>query len=172
MCAVGGSVPPMAHHLAQVNLALPREPLDTPLLAEFVAALGPVNAGADAAPGFVWRLQTDAGDATAVRGFGDDRLIINISTWTSLDALRDFVYRDRAHLQLMRRRREWFERLELVLCLWWVPEGHEPTVAEAEERAAHLAAHGPTPHAFTFRRHFAAAGAEDAVDDDRDLCPA
>ena len=158
--------------LAQVNLALAREPLDAPLLAEFMAALAPVNARADAAPGFVWRMQTDQGDATGVRGFGDDPLlIINLSVWASLEALREFVYRDPVHLAIMRRRREWFERLALHTALWWVPAGHVPDVPEAEERLEHLRAHGPTPHAFGFREHFA-PGAGEFVRDDRGLCPA
>lgn len=160
-------------HLAQVNVALAREPLDAPLLAEFMSALAPVNARADAARGFVWRMQTEDGDATAVRGFGEDpRLIINLTTWASLAALRDFVYRDPEHLAVMRRRREWFERVDLHTALWWVPAGREPGVAEAEERLAHLRAHGPTPYAFTFRRHFAADDPSVAARDDRWLCPA
>jgi heme-degrading monooxygenase HmoA len=158
--------------LAQVNLALAREPLDAPLLAEFMAALAPVNARADAAPGFVWRMQTEGGDATAVRGFGDDpQLIINLTVWASLEAMRDFVYRDPEHLAIMRRRREMFERLDLHTALWWVPAGHRPDVAEAEERMEHLRVHGPTPHAFSFREHFG-AGAVEAERDDRWLCPA
>ena len=137
-------------HLAQVNIALPSEPLDSPLLAEFVAALEPVNALADRSPGFVWRLQTEDGDATGIRAFGDDRLIVNMSVWESLEALRAFVYSGE-HLAVMRRRREWFARMDAFLALWWVPLGHIPTVAEAEERLDHLRAHGPTSAAFTFR---------------------
>lgn len=159
-------------HLAQVNIALAREPLDTPLLAEFMAQLAPVNAGADVAPGFVWRMQTEDGDATGVRGFGDDeRLIINLTVWESLEAMRDFVFSDPAHLAVMRRRREWFERLALHTVLWWVPADHEPSVAEAEARMEHLREHGPTPHAFTFRAHFAPDDTR-ARRDDRSLCPA
>jgi hypothetical protein len=161
-------------HLAQVNIALPREPLDSDLLGDFVAQLDAVNAVADASAGFVWRMQTDEGDATDVRGFGDDRLIINMSVWESLEALRAFVYSQRAHLDVMRRRREWFERLPVYVVLWWVAAGHVPTVAEAEERLALLRAAGPSGDAFTFREHFpppdAARG--EAVRDDRDLCPA
>lgn len=144
--------------LAQVNVALPRAPLDSPALAGFVAALEPVNALADRAAGFVWRLQTDAGDATAVRGFDDARLLVNMSVWRSLEALWAFVY-DGDHLAVMRRRREWFARLATMhMALWWVPAGHRPDVAEAEERLAHLVAHGSGPHAFGFRRPFAADG--------------
>src|SRR3954451_571913 len=116
-----GRVGAVAFHLAQLNIALPKEPLDAPLLAEFVAALEPVNAAADAAPGFVWRLQTDEGDATGIRAFGDDRLIVNMSTWVSLEALRAFVYTNGVHKAVLGRRREWFERMDAYLCLWWVP---------------------------------------------------
>ena len=91
--------------LAQFNIALPREPLDAPLLADFVAALAPVNAAADASRGFRWRLQTEQGDATGVRAFDDHRLIVNMSVWESLEALREFVYSQRAHLDVLRRRR-------------------------------------------------------------------
>ena len=147
------------HHLAQVNIALPREPLDSALLADFVAALDPVNALADAADGFVWRLQTEDGDATAIRAFGDDRLIVNMSVWESLEALRGFVYSG-PHLEIMRRRREWFERIGTpILALWWVPAGALPTVADAEARVDRLATDGPTPHAFDFQRPFSPAGA-------------
>jgi heme-degrading monooxygenase HmoA len=126
------------------------------LLRDFVAALDPVNARADGSPGFVWRLQTEAGDATGVKGFGDDALIVNLSVWESLDALRAFVYADSAHLAVLRRRREWFHKhAEAFQVLWWVPAGHVPTVSEAEQRLALLQRLGPTPEAFTFSRHFA-----------------
>jgi hypothetical protein len=148
-------------HLAQVNIALPLAPLDAPLLRDFMAALDPVNAGADAAPGFVWRLQTEEGDATGVVGFGDDRLIVNMSVWESLDALREFVYRDPGHLAVLRCRREWFHKhAEAFQVLWWIPEGHIPTVEEAEERLDLLRRLGPSPDAFTFSTA------------DRQLCPA
>ena len=140
-------------HVAQVNIALPKSPVDSPLLADFVALLAPVNAIADRAPGFVWRLQTDAGDATAIRGFGDDRVIVNMSVWESVEALWRFVY-DGGHLEAMRRRREWFDRIEMHMALWWLPAGEPPTVAEAERRLDHLREHGPTPFAFTFKRRF------------------
>jgi len=160
-------------HLAQVNIALPLEPLESARLREFVEGLEPVNALADASPGFVWRLQTDDGDATGIRAFGDHRLIVNMSVWESLEALRAFVYAS-GHVAYMRRRREWFERMETYFALWWVQAGHVPSVAEAEQRLGTLQAIGPSPEAFTFRRHFSppSAYAEHAVDDDRWLCPA
>jgi hypothetical protein len=147
-----------AFQLAQLNIALPVEPLTSERLSGFVELLGPVNALADASPGFVWRLQTEDGDATAVRGFGDDRLIINISVWTSLDALAAFVFGD-FHAQVMRQRRQWFARMrEAYTVLWWVPAGVRPTVADAEQRLESLRAHGPTPYAFTVRRAFPPPG--------------
>jgi hypothetical protein len=158
--------------LAQLNIGLPIAPLDGPELAGFVAELEPVNALADAAPGFVWRLQTEDGDATAVRGFGDDRLIVNMSVWTSLEALAAFVYTGH-HREVLARRRQWFERMrEAFQVLWWVPDGIRPTIADAEQRLDHLRTHGPTPYAFTFRTPFPAPGTESVRTDDTWFCPA
>jgi heme-degrading monooxygenase HmoA len=141
----------MAWQLAQLNIALPHEPLDAPRLADFVAALAPINALADAAPGFIWRMQTEDGDATAVRPFDDERLIVNLSVWESIHALADFVYGSE-HLAVMRRRREWFTPLsEAYTVLWWVPSGHRPDVDEAAERLELVRTRGPSPLAFTFR---------------------
>jgi hypothetical protein len=143
-----------AHQLAQVNVATLRAPLDGPELAGFVAQLEPINALADAAPGFVWRLQTEDGDATAIRLYDDERIMVNLSVWASLAALRDFVYASR-HLGVMRHRRAWFSRMaDPYLALWWVPAGTIPTVAEARRRLELLARAGPTADAFTFRAPF------------------
>ncbi|MGQ4478279.1 DUF3291 domain-containing protein [Streptomyces sp. SAS_276] len=148
-----------AYQLAQANLGRLRFPLDSPELADFVAALDPVNAAADTAAGFVWRLQSDSGNATDVPVLGDDWLIINMSVWRDTDALTAFMYQGE-HRELLARRREWFERVrEAMTVLWWVPAGHHPTVAEAEERLLHLRVHGPTPYAFTLRTSFPARGA-------------
>jgi hypothetical protein len=158
----------MDYVLAQVNVGRLLAPMDSPLTADFAAALDPVNAVADAAPGFVWRLQTEDGNATAVRVFEQDAegadggILINMSVWESVEALAAYVYGD-AHLAVLRRRREWFERMrDAYLALWWVPRGHIPTTGEAEDRVKHLRAHGPTPHAFTLREHFPPPGDGDA----------
>lgn len=143
--------------IAQVNIALPMVPLSEPELDWFTDALESVNAVADAAPGFRWRMQTEDGDAVAVRGFGDDRLIVNMSVWASVEDLANFAYRDPDHVAVLRRKRDGFRRLgQAHQVLWWVPAGHRPDVAEAEERLDHLREHGPTPWAFTFQRVFAA----------------
>jgi uncharacterized protein DUF3291 len=159
--------------IAQLNVARLVAPLDAPALVEFVNALEPVNALADAAPGFVWRLQTEDGDATAIRVFDDDMLIVNMSVWESIAALSDFVFRS-GHRDVMVRRREWFERMaEAYLVLWWVPEGHLPTVEEGQVRLERLRAGGPGPEAFTFRRPFPPPGSDTATEvaDDRSICP-
>lgn len=148
------------HHLAQLNIARLLQPLDHPDLQGFVDGLEPINALADAADGFVWRLQTDEGDATSIRAFDDDMLIVNLSVWESLEALRAFVYSG-DHMDIMRQRRLWFERMgEAYLVLWWVPAGHRPTVAEATHRLDLLRHLGPTPEAFTWRTTFEPPGGD------------
>ena len=146
-------------HLAQLNVARALGPLDGPQLASFIAAIDEVNALAEAAPGFVWRLQDDASDlpgATGIQAYEDPLLIVNLSVWTMREALWDFVY-SQGHLSFMRRRREWFERLgSSHLVLWWVPPGTEPTIDEAIARLDRLRAHGPTAEAFTFKQPFEA----------------
>jgi hypothetical protein len=143
-----------SYELAQVNIARLKAPLDSPELKDFVEALDPVNAVADAADGFVWRLRSDSGNATDIPVLGDEWLIVNMSTWRDTKALTAFMYQGR-HRELMARRRDFFERLEeAVTSLWWVPAGHRPTVPEAESRLLHLREHGPTQRAFTLRTSF------------------
>ncbi|WP_078607105.1 DUF3291 domain-containing protein [Streptomyces flavidovirens] len=148
-----------AAHLAQLNVATLRHPLDDPRMAPFVELLDPVNAAADGSPGFVWRLAEDgAADATGLRPAGEN-VIVNLTVWETPEALWDFSYRS-GHLEVMRRRREWFQRhVEAHLVLWWVPAGHLPTVGEALERLADLRAHGPSPRAFTFASSYTSAEA-------------
>ena len=169
----------MGYELAQVNISRLLAPLDSPQLAEFVAALDDVNAAGDRAPGFVWRLQTEDGNATSVRAFEWDThnshgVIVNLTVWTSVEALADFVFSG-GHVEIMRRRREWFAKVaEATTALWWVPSGHRPSTGEAEDAVRHLRRHGPTATAFTFRRPFPApdhVGAAPRTGDDW-LCPA
>src|SRR5262245_52447199 len=119
-------------HLAQVNIARMKGPLDSPVMAGFVARLDEINALADRSPGFVWRLQTGEGDATYLRPYDDDRILFNLSVWESIEHLRQYVYRS-AHAEVLRSRQEWFRKFESVhLALWWVPPGHLPSVDEAK----------------------------------------
>jgi len=145
--------------VAQVNIGRLVAPIDDPRLADFMAALDPVNALADAAPGFVWRLQTDEGNSTAVEAFtwdaGDSAgVIMNMSVWRDLESLRAFVATE-LHRSVLRRRRSWFQPMaEATVACWWVPAGHRPSPLEAEERVRHLRRHGPTAYAFTLRGGF------------------
>jgi hypothetical protein len=143
------------YHLAQVNLARMKAPLDSELLADFVARLDEINALADAHPGFVWRLKSDGGGASSyLQPYDDDRILFNMSVWESVDALKHYVYKT-AHVELLRGRRKWFEHFEgAYAALWWVPAGHIPGIDEAKQRLAHLEAHGPTQFAFPFGQIF------------------
>ena len=147
-----------AWHIAQLNVATAVAPLDSPELADFVAALDGVNALAERSPGFVWRLKSDSGNATDIRASDDPNFIVNMSVWESVEALFEFVYRS-MHTKVMVRRREWFQKPDQAFqVLWWVPAGHTPTVEEALARLEHLRAHGPTAHAFTFKERYPAPG--------------
>jgi hypothetical protein len=143
-------------HLAQVNIGRVRAPVDDPLMAGFTSKLDEINALAERSPGFVWRLQTDAGNATEYRPYDDDRLLINMSVWTTIEDLQQYVYRT-LHADFLRQRYNWFEKFSGVyMALWWVPAGHRPGLEEAVQRLAHLEAHGPAPFAFTFQKRFPA----------------
>lgn len=147
----------MLHQLAQVNVARLDAPLDAPRLRDFVDALDSVNADADSAIGFLWRLQAAEGNATSIRAFewdvaGAAGMIVNMSVWDCVEALADYVFSGQ-HLAIMKRRGEWFVPMkQAYTALWWVPAGHRPTTDEAELRVRHLRQHGPTPTAFTLRR--------------------
>ena len=144
------------HHIAQLNVGRLRAPIDDPLIAGFVAGLDPVNAIADAAPGFVWRLQDDSGNATAIRPYEDETVAINYSVWETPEDLWNFVYRSR-HLEPLRERRSWFETPNQPhMVLFWIPAGERPPLAEALARLDQLRRHGATPQAFTFRQRFPA----------------
>jgi hypothetical protein len=144
-----------SYHLAQVNIGTLRDAVDSPMIAEFVANLARINALAEDQPGFVWRLTGEGDDATDIQPFDNPLMAINLSVWTDPDALAAFVYRT-AHRDIMRRRAEWFEKMELYMCLWWVPVGHRPTPQEAIARLEILRRRGPSPQAFTFRQPFPA----------------
>ena len=162
-----------AYELAQMNVAIMKAPLDSPLLADFVANLDRINALAERSPGFVWRLQTEDGDATALRPLGNDALV-NMSVWRDTESLNQYVYRS-AHVEVMRRRKEWFARTrEAYVVLWWVSKGHRPSVDEGIARLELLRAHGPTVEAFTFRDAFLPpdATASQSTPGFADECPA
>ena len=143
-------------HIAQLNVATAVAPLDSPELADFMAALAGINALAEASAGFVWRLRSDSGNATDIKVTDDPSFIVNMTVWESAELLFQFVYRS-SHAKVMARRREWFKKpSEAHQVLWWVPAGHTPTINEALERLHHLRTQGSTPHAFTFKDRYRA----------------
>lgn len=151
-------------HLAQINVGRLLHPLDDPRMAGFVDNLDQINALAEASDGFVWRLKDESGNATSIAAYDDPEIIVNMSVWTSPEALYAFAYQT-AHRRFVQRRKEWFQLFEApYLALWWIEEGSVPTVAEGRQRLDHLTQVGPTAHAFTFRRIFPRPGAGPLVD--------
>ena len=150
----------MNFHLAQINIARLLAPLDDPQIAGFVAELDSINALADAASGFIWRLQSSSGNATDVPYNDDPFVIVNMSMWDSIELLRNYVYTSR-HIEVFRQRAKWFERMAKPhYCLWWVPAGQIPTVGGGRERLEHYQVHGATPYSFWFHKHFPAPAPE------------
>lgn len=146
-----------SYHLAQLNIARMKYPAESPEMADFMNNLDRINALAESSPGFIWRLQTDEGDATGIDYFGPD-ILVNMSVWRDSKSLHDYVYRT-SHAQIMSRRKEWFERFEeAYTVLWWIPAGDLPTLDEANEKLELLRANGPTAAAFTFKLEFPARG--------------
>lgn len=144
----------MEYHLAEVNIGRILGPMDSAVMAEFAANLGRINALAEESPGFVWRLKDESNNATSIPVTEDRFLIVNLSVWRTIDDLFAFTYRS-AHTEYVRRRGEWFERMkEMFFCCWFVPVGHEPTVAEAMERIEHIRRNGATPYAFNFKQRY------------------
>jgi hypothetical protein len=161
-------------HIAQANVAHMRAPLEDPIMEGFRSQLDRINAIADRSPGFVWRLQTADGNATAIRAYDDERILFNMSVWQSVEALHQYVYRS-DHVGPLRQRRDWFLPYHgPVLVLWWIPAGHVPTIDEAKERLRWLEECGPTPEAFTFRQPFPPPGSRaiDFPDVDAEFCNA
>ena len=141
------------YHLAQLNIATLKEPLDSPALADFVANLDRINALAETSDGYIWRLKSDDNNATSFRPL-DENTIVNMSVWRDIESLNEYVYRS-AHTDIMRRRKEWFERMsEVFMVLWWIPAGHQPTIDEALKKLELLRQIGAGPEAFTFRNPF------------------
>ena len=144
----------MKFHLAQLNIAKMLGPIDSPIMSDFVANLDPINLLAEQSNGFIWRLKDDSNNATTIKVYDDDFIIVNMSVWESADALFDYAYKSR-HVEIFKRRKEWFEKMpQMHYGLWYVPVGTEPSVADAIERLDYLRIHGETPYAFSFKKKF------------------
>ncbi len=159
----------MNYQLAQVNIAKFRVPQDDPVNADFVNNLDRVNAIAESQPGFVWRFIGDGNDALDIQAFNDPNVIINMSVWSDINSLVNFVYRNTDHKQIMRRRKEWFEKVEFHMVLWWIEEGRRPTIEEAKIRLELLRQNGPSYSAFTFKAPFSAPSGV-VIDPFKDEC--
>ena len=146
----------MIYSLAQVNIARMIAPLGDPQMAGFVARLDEINALADTSPGFIWRLQTPEGNATAMRAYEDELILFNLSVWASQEDLFRYVYASESnHRDVLKQRRRWFQRFDSpYVALWWIPQGHIPTVQEARERLEHLRTSGESAYAFSFKKPF------------------
>lgn len=152
-------------HVAQINIATALYPHDDHRMNRFFEQLDDVNSLADGSPGFIWRLQSETGNATDIRVDDNPLLIVNMSVWQSVEALFDFAYKS-AHRNVMTDRRRWFERPEgAYQALWWVPAGHRPSVEEGMARLALLQASRPGPLAFTFKKKFPPPGTTGAPED-------
>ncbi|MPY22443.1 DUF3291 domain-containing protein [Shewanella psychropiezotolerans] len=137
--------------LAQLNIARTKAAMDEPLMKEFVDNLEPINAIAESSQGFVWRLQDESGDATSIQAFDDPSIIVNMSVWESVEALKGFIFKTH-HIRFLKRKSEWFDRLEQAnYVIWWVPEGYRPDVEEGKERLMYLRKHGESDYAFSFK---------------------
>lgn len=138
--------------LAQLNISRMLAPdINHPVMADFVAQLETINQLAEQSEGFIWRLTGEGNDATSLRPFDDERIIVNMSVWASIEQLQAFVFKS-VHINVMKDRRKWFEIAEqMMTVLWWVPNGHIPDLEEAKDRLNQLNTNGPGPNAFTFR---------------------
>jgi len=142
-------------HVAQINVGkIIGTGIDDPVMEKFVAQLDEVNAIADGSKGFVWRLKDENNNAVSLNPFGDEKILINMSVWETIEDLEAYVYSGR-HLEVLRKRRDWFVKFgQVFVALWYIQAGHIPTVEEARERLDYLQKNGPTPYAFDFKTIF------------------
>jgi len=144
----------MEYNLAQINIAKMLAPIDSPVMAEFVANLDSINALAESSPGFIWRLKDEGNNATSIKVYDDDFIIVNMSVWKNADALHQFVYQSR-HVEIFKQRRQWFEKMSnMHMALWYVPNDYTPTALDGVERLNYLRNNGDTPFAFSFKKQF------------------
>jgi hypothetical protein len=142
------------HHLAQINIAKAKDDMNSITMKGFVDRLNEINSLADNSLGFIWRLQTEEGDATSIQVFDDPRLILNMSVWENIESLRNYVYKS-IHVELIRDRNEWFHKMvQTHQALWYIPAGHIPTVEEGKAKLLYLEEHGSSEFAFTFAKPF------------------
>ena len=124
--------------LAQINIAQAKDSMESETMKGFVERLDEINELADNSKGFVWRLQTEEGDATSIQAFDDPSLIVNMSVWEDIESLKEYVYKS-VHVELIKERKAWFNKMKIMhQALWWIPAGHTPSVIEGRERLSLL----------------------------------
>jgi len=146
--------------IAEFNIARLKDPLDSPSMKEFVDFLAPVNRFAEESPGYVWRLIAPDGQSSTYLppAYEDPMVVTNLTVWEDIDSLRNFVYQT-VHTYFLRSRKKWFEQIsEYQTVLWWIKEGHIPTIEEGKEKLRCLSENGPMPEAFTFQFAFDSKG--------------
>ena len=138
-------------HLAELNVGRLLAPTDDPRFAEFMANLDRINGLGKRMPGFVWMMEGAGEPGTGNTDNmidGDPQFVPNLTVWESVAALEKFVW-GTIHKQFFARRSEWFDILgDLHFVMWWVPEGHKPTLAQALERLEMRRRQGDTEDAF------------------------
>lgn len=150
----------MSYQLAQVNIAKFRLPQEHPANADFVNNLDRVNEIAESQPGFIWRFKGSGNDAMDIQAFEDPNIAINMSVWSDIKSLVNFVYRNKDHKEIMRRRKEWFDKIDFYMVLWWIEQDRRPTIEEAKIRLELLRQNGPSYSAFTFKQPYPAPSDE------------
>lgn len=135
-------------HIAELNVARLRFDINDPRIADFVNNLNRVNAAAERSEGFVWRLKDEGGTSVEITQDADPMVIPNLSVWTDVSSLENFVFKT-VHKRFYDRRADWFEVMDQMhFVMWPVAYGHEPTLEEAWDRLDHFNKNGSTDRAF------------------------
>ena len=159
----------MNYHLAQINIAKFILPAKHPQNDDFNNAIDRVNKVGEQMDGFIWRFIESYDENVGQQVFGDPKIVVNMSVWRDLEALTQFVYRTPDHLDIMKRRKQWFEKIETPMVLWWVKQGEIPTIQDGKKRLEYLALNGPSQEGFLFSKPFAAPDGS-AVTPTKDKC--
>lgn len=142
------------YHLAQLNIADAKADSLSEIMQGFYNRIEEIHELAEKSPGYIWRYQDEEGDDVAERVFGNPLMLINLTLWQDIESLRHFVYKT-AHKELIQGRKAWFKDMpDMHQVLWWVPEGHIPSVQESKDKLNLLREHGPTKNAFSFAKPF------------------
>jgi hypothetical protein len=137
--------------LAQINIARMLAPLESQKMKEFRAFLAPVNLLAESSPGFIWRYSDENAHQFGMP-WEDEMIIVNMSVWQDMDTLHNFTYQT-VHSYFIKSRKKWFHQLDHPhAVLWWVEDGHIPTLFEAKAKLELLEKNGPTAEAFLFQQ--------------------